>query len=215
MKYLFVIYTDSEYKKYLDHFKSQKFYKEICNDSSIEVIEWGSDFHTDYNDLPIKTQEMMKWCSENKEYDYLIKCDDTIFDDKWSFYRPKLTYENIFVNGRDGNCYSFTSKTWKLIDRHGFSDEWIISGIDTNKDYWGIHSLQLEERDWKGFVSSHDIKGIDINFIKNDIQFYEGKLYMVSRDLSIFIGEQEKFARKMSENFPAEDLMVGYLAKSY
>ena len=38
---------------------------------------------------------------------------------------------------------------------------------------------------------------------------------MVSKDLSIFIGGQEKFARKMSENFPAEDLMVGYLAKSY
>ena len=82
MKYLFVIYTDSEYKEHLDHFKSQEFYTEICNDSSIEVIEWGSDFHTDYNDLPIKTQQMMKWCSENKEYDYLIKCDDTIFDDK-------------------------------------------------------------------------------------------------------------------------------------
>ena len=46
MKYLFVIYTDSEYKEHLDHFKSQEFYTEICNDSSIEVIEWGSDLPT-------------------------------------------------------------------------------------------------------------------------------------------------------------------------
>ena len=53
------------------------------------------------------------------------------------------------------------------------------------------------------------------NFIKNDIQFYEGKLYMVSRDLSIFIGGQEKFAKKMRDNFPIEDLMVGYLAELF
>ena len=215
VKYLFVIYTDLEYKKHLDNFKSQEFYNQICDDKNIEVMEWGSDFHTNYRDLPTKTQEMMKWCSENKEYDYLIKCDDTIFDDKWSFYRSKLTYENIFVNGRDGNCYAFTSKIWKLIDRHGFSDEWIISGVDTNKDYWGIHSLQLEERDWEGFVSNQDVEGIDVNFIKNDIPFYEGKFYMVSKNLSIFIGGQEKLAKELSKNFPVEDLMVGYLAELF
>ena len=133
MKYLFCIYTDIEYKKHLGYFKKQRFYEQICDDPNIEVIEWGADFHTDYRDLPIKTQEMMKWCSENKEYDYLIKCDDTIFDDKWSFYRPKLTYENIFVNGRDGNCYACPS--------YGYDGgEWIVVGKDTNKDYWGIHS---------------------------------------------------------------------------
>ena len=79
MKYLFVIYTDIEYKQHLDNFKTQEFYKQICDDPTIEVIEWGTDFHTDYRDLPTKTQEMMKWCSENKEYDYLVKCDDTTF----------------------------------------------------------------------------------------------------------------------------------------
>ncbi len=41
MKYLFVIYTDIEYKEHLDHFKSQEFYEEICEDKNIEVIEWG------------------------------------------------------------------------------------------------------------------------------------------------------------------------------
>ena len=72
MKYLFVIYTDKEYKKHLENFKCKDFYIKICNDPNIEVIEWGADYHTDYKDLPIKTQQMMKWCSENKEYDYLI-----------------------------------------------------------------------------------------------------------------------------------------------
>ncbi len=38
---------------------------------------------------------------------------------------------------------------------------------------------------------------------------------MVSRDLSIFIGGQENFAKRMSKNFPVEDLMVGYLAESF
>ncbi len=210
MKYLFVIYTDSEYKKHLDHFKSQEFYSQICDDPNIEVMEWGSDFHTDYKDLPSKTQKMMKWCSENKEYDYLIKCDDTIFEDKWNFYEPKLTYENIFVNGRDGNSYSCPS--------YGHDGgEWIVVGKDTNKNYWGIHYLQLEEGDWKNYVKSHsDIKKLNLNFIKNDIQFYEGKLYMVSRDLSIFIGGQESFAKEYQKNMPGiEDFMVGYLAELF
>ena len=39
---------------------------------------------------------------------------------------------------------------------------------------------------------------------------------MVSRDLSIFIGEQEKFAKDMAKNMPGvEDIMVGYLAESF
>ena len=210
MKYLFVIYTDLEYNKHLDNFKSQNFYKQICKDDNIEVIEWGSDFHTDYNDLPIKTQQMMKWCSENKEYDYLIKCDDTIFNDKWSFYRPKLTYENIFVNGRDGNCYACPS--------YGYDGgEWIVVGKDANKNYWGIHYLQLGEKDWKNYVKSHgDIEKLDLNFIKTDIQFCEGKFYVVSKDFSIFIGEQESFAKEYQKNMPGvEDLMVGYLSESF
>jgi len=33
--------------------------------------------------------------------------------------------------------------------------------------------------------------------------------------LSIFIGRQEKFAKQMSENFPVEDLMVGYLSNEF
>ena len=41
MKYLFVIYTDIEYKKHLDYFKKHKFYQQICDDPKIEVIEWG------------------------------------------------------------------------------------------------------------------------------------------------------------------------------
>ena len=89
MKYLFVIYTDLQYKEHLDYFKKQEFYKEISDNPNIEVIEWGADYHTEYNKLPSKTQEMMKWCSENKEYDYLIKCDDTIFNDTWDFYKSR------------------------------------------------------------------------------------------------------------------------------
>ena len=185
MKYLFVIYTDIEYKQHLGYFKKQRFYEQICNDPDIEVIEWGADFHTDYRDLPVKTQEMMKLCSENKEYDYLIKCDDTIFDDKWSSYISKLN-------------------EFKVIK---------------NKDYWGINYIGPHtEEVWKIYFDGHYNKNeidYNLNFIKNDIQFYEGKFYMVSRDLSIFISKQEKFAKRMSENFPVEDLMVGYLAESF
>ena len=209
MKYLFVIYTDIEYRQHLDHFKTQGFYQQICDDTNIEVIEWGTDFHTDYRNLPTKTQEMMKWCSENKEYDYLIKCDDTIFNDTWSHYREKLTHENIFVNGRDGFSYN--------CDRWG-DKKWTKVCEDTKDDYWGLNYLFNSEEVWKIYFDGHyDKNEIDYNlkFIKNDIQFYEGKFYVVSKSLSIFIGRQENFAKRMNENFPVEDLMVGYLAESF
>ena len=76
--------------------------------------------------------------------------------------------------------------------------------------------LQLEEKDWVGFEKDHDlIDSIDINFIPNDIPFFEGKFYGVSKEFSIFIGEQEKLAKSLSNNFPVEDLMVGYLSNEF
>ena len=79
-----------------------------------------------------------------------------------------------------------------------------------------INLLKLKQEDWLGFEKDHDsVDTIDINFIPNDIPFFEGKFYVVSKDLSIFIGEQEKFAKQMSDNFPVEDLMVGYLVKDF
>ena len=76
--------------------------------------------------------------------------------------------------------------------------------------------LELEEKDWLGFEKDHDsVDSININFIPNDIPFFEGKFYMVSRDFSIFIGEQEKLAKDLSNNFPVEDLMVGYLSNEF
>ena len=211
MKYLFCIYTDIEYKKHLDYFKKQRFYEQICDDPNIEVIEWGADFHTDYRDLPIKTQEMMKWCSENKEYDYLIKCDDTIFNDIWKFYRPRFTYENIFVKGRDG--FSYTCDRWG-------DQSWSKVCEDNNDDYWGINYIGPHSDEvWKIYFDGHYGKNkvdYNLNFIKTDIQWYEGKYFMVSRDLSIFIGEQEKFANDMAKNIPGvEDLMVGYLTELF
>ena len=69
---------------------------------------------------------------------------------------------------------------------------------------------------WKIYFKEHydeDKIDYDLDFIDSTIQFYEGKFYMVSKELSIFIGKLEDFAKKMSENFPIEDLMVGHLAK--
>ena len=41
----------------------------------------------------------MKWCSENKEYDYLVKCDDTAF--MREDLKDEFVYENIFVGKED------------------------------------------------------------------------------------------------------------------
>jgi len=209
MKYLFVIYTDSKYKQHLDYFKSQKFYRDISSDSNIEVIEWGGDYHTDYQDLPSKTQKMMKWCGENKDYDYLIKCDDTIFNDTWDFYKSKMTYKNLFENERDGFCYSFDrwdKRVWRKVGEYN------------NEHYWGIHYLEpLSKEIWDIYFEGHykDKFQYDMSVIKTDIPFYEGKFYMVSKDFSIFIGEQENLAKTLCKKFPVEDLMVGYLAQGF
>ena len=122
MKYLFVIYTDSEYQKYLEQFKKEKFYKQICNDPTIEVMEWGTDFHTEYRDLPVKTQEMMKWCSENKEYDYLVKCDDTTF--MREDLKDEFVYENVNIFIHHGDYCGIKKRVFNYDD---FYIEWYKS----------------------------------------------------------------------------------------
>ncbi len=197
MKYLFVIYTDKKYKKHLDNFKSQVFYNQICNSPFIEVIEWGTDDDTAYTDLPNKTQQMMKWCSENKEYDYLIKCDDTIFDKKWIQYWEKLDYINIFKNDIIEHRWDWNDGKWYKIK-------------PISNEYKGINLLKLKKQDWINYKNSHPvIKKFDISKLK-DISFFEGKLYIVSKPFSIFISEQKKF------DMPGiEDYMVGYYYEKF
>ena len=202
MKYLFVIYTDLQYKEHLDYFKKQEFYKEISDNPNIEVIEWGADYHTEYNKLPSKTQEMMKWCSENKEYDYLIKCDDTIFNDTWDFYKSRLGKE------RDGyryTCDRWGDKSWSVVDE------------DDNKHYWGLNYIRVSPDEFKIYFDNHYGEGYEynLNFIDTYFHFFEGKYYMVSKEFSIFIGEQESFSKEMCKELPLEDVMVGYLAKGF
>ena len=202
MKYLFVIYTDLQYKEHLDYFKKQEFYKEISDNPNIEVIEWGADYHTEYNKLPSKTQEMMKWCSENKEYDYLIKCDDTIFNDTWDFYKSRLGKE------RDGyryTCDRWGDKSWSVVDE------------DDNKHYWGLNYIRVSPDEFKIYFDNHYGEGYEynLNFIDTYFHFFEGKYYVVSKEFSIFIGEQESFYKEMCKELPLEDVMVGHLAKGF
>ena len=202
MKYLFVIYTDLQYKEHLDYFKKQEFYKEISDNPNIEVIEWGADYHTEYNKLPSKTQKMMKWCSENKEYDYLIKCDDTIFNDTWDFYKSRLGKE------RDGyryTCDRWGDKSWSVVDE------------DDNEHYWGLNYIRVSPDEFKVYFDNHYGEGYEynLNFMDTYFHFFEGKYYMVSKELSIFIGNQDEFATEMCKKLPLEDVMVGHIAKGF
>ena len=215
MKYLFVIYTDKKYKKHLDNFKSQVFYRQICNSPFIEVIEWGTNDDSAYSDLPNKTQQMMKWCSENKEYDYLIKCDDTIFDDKWIHYSDRLDYKKLFLNDLFEHQWKWGEVYWKSYE-HGFHDiysngfwgKW-ESTDKLSDDYRGINLLKLSEQDWKSYAKDHNFDNFDVSKLK-DIPFFEGKFYMVSKPFSIFISEQEKF------DMPGiEDYMIGYYYEKF
>jgi len=191
MKYLFVIYTDKKYKDYLDGFKQQDFYNKICKDANIEVIEWGSDMDTPYTELPTKTQQMMKWCNENKEYDYLVKCDDTIFAKKWIHYLDKLDYINIFKNNIIEHRWDWNDRKWYKIK-------------PISNEYRGINLLKLKTQDWMNYKNSHPtIKEFDISKIK-DISFFEGKFYMVSKEFSKYIGEQSGFYMH-----GIEDYMIG------
>ena len=163
MKYLFVIYTDSQYKEHLDYFKTKDFYKEMCDNPDVEVMEWGADYHTDYKDLPLKTQKMMKWCSENKEYDYLIKCDDTIFNETWDFYKSRLGKE------RDGyryTCDRWGDKSWSVVDK------------DDNKHYWGLNYIRVSPDEFKIYFD----KTVDLNLIKDNLTKKKSKF---SKELEI------------------------------
>ena len=187
MKYLFVIYTDIEYKYHLDHFKSQEFYEQVCDDPNIEIIEWGADFHTDYKDLVTKTQEMMKWCSENKEYDYLVKCDETIV---WrEDLKDKFTYENIFIKNPE--------------------------------EYYGINEIMFDWKDeypysemlpYNSGYKNKDLSKLDSSFCKiTSGYFYDGKCYVVSKNLSSFIGKQKGLAEMFRKKLRMEDVMVSFI----
>ena len=377
MKYLFCIYTDKNYLDHLDNFKKSTLYKQITEDDDFEIVEWNPEYHTDYKDLPSKTQQMMKWCSENKEYDYLIKCDDTIFDGRWEHYLDRITYKRTIKEFLNNLSYSWVWGSWienslvedkmkkisedsyirktgifpnlfdffpknvvdrfhkigndvenlrkleekyhdleedynnlksecdsirekfdktvkwinreaskyprqknglqydwdlirpgicakvatleselvemgnrldshqvhkceeELIEKLGIHDGkelelkydglkmledrwgiWIKRG-NFSDDYRGINFLTALTRDgWKDFFSKHknwktEVPDFDLDFVNNDIQFYEGKFYVVSKKFSIFIGNQEKFASELSKKFPTEDFMVGYLFKQF
>lgn len=212
MKYLFVIYTDLNYKEKLKKFKEQIFYKEICNDLSIEIIEWGKNEHTDYCDLHKKTSDMIKWCYQNKKYDFLIKCDDSIFDEKWIHYFEKLNYKEIFINDNIENKFIFAENDptcnnniygvnyyWK----NGLVGSWKkINKIDNN--YRGINLLNLKVKDWINFENVKNIK-LEIKNIEN-IPFFEGKFYIISRKFSKFIIE---FIKNKEFEIPIEDYMIG------
>ena len=187
MKYLFVIYTDSEYKKHLDHFKSQEFYNQICDDENIEVMEWGADFHTDYKDLVTKTQEMMKWCSENKEYDYLVKCDETII---WrEDLKDKFTYENIFIENPE-EYYGINEVMFDWKDEYPYSEM-----LPCNSGY-----------------KNEDLSKLDSSFCKiTSGYFYDGKCYVVSKNFSSFIGKQKGLAEMFRKKLRMEDVMVSFI----
>ena len=218
MKYLFVIYTDYNYKNKLNQFKNHVFYNQILEDKNIEIIEWGADFHTQYEDLPTKTQKMIKWCVENKNYDYLIKCDDTIFEDRWIYYLEKINYDKIFLKNEIEHQYVFADNSSEkdfekikyyepnLYWKEGLFGFWKkINQI--SEDYRGINLLELSEKDWCNFQKLKNIKFNLSNIEK--IKFFEGKFYMVSKKFSIFISKQDKF------NLPIEDYMIGIYYKKF
>jgi|TARA_B100001964_G_scaffold178593_1_gene196990 hypothetical protein len=101
MKYLFVIYTDGRkrYQEYLKNFYDTELFTRVCTEQNIEVAFWGQHHRREYRELPKKTQEMMKWCSENKEYDYLVKCDDNTF--MREDLKDEFVYENIFTDSKE------------------------------------------------------------------------------------------------------------------
>ena len=187
MKYLFVIYTDIEYKYHLDHFKSQEFYGQVCDDPNIEIIEWGADFHTDYKDLVTKTQEMMKWCSENKEYDYLVKCDETII---WrEDLKDKFTYENIFIENPE-EYYGINEVMFDWKDEYPYSEM-----LPCNSGY-----------------KNEDLSKLDSSFCKiTSGYFYDGKCYVVSKNFSSFIGKQKGLAEMFRKKLRMEDVMVSFI----
>ena len=71
-----------------------------------------------------------------------------------------------------------------------------------SEHYRGINLLKLTIDDWKNYQEDHNLN-FNISDMK-EISFFEGKFYIVSKELSIFISEQIKF------NIPIEDYMVGY-----
>ena len=82
-----------------------------------------------------------------------------------------------------------------------------------------MNYIRVSPDEFKIYFDNHYYKGFDgydLDFIDTYFHFFEGKYYVVSRELSIFISEQEDFAKEYQKNMPGvEDLMVGYLSKGF
>ena len=88
---------------------------------------------------------------------------------------------------------------------------------DDNKHYWGLNYIRVSPDEFKIYFDNHYGEGYEYNldFIDTYFHFFEGKYYMVSKELSIFIGNQDDFANEMSKKLPLEDVMVGHIARGF
>jgi len=110
----------SELKKY-----NIEAYFLIGNNSNNYIIDKNILYlpcKDDYNHLPSKTFHFCKWALENREFDYLFKCDDDTFVqvDRFAQYKTDKDYIGIDPIGNGelnsgGAGYFLSKKSVKLI----------------------------------------------------------------------------------------------------
>jgi len=148
-----------------------------------------------YNNLPRKSFCMIRYLSDNLEFDYILKIDVT-------------TLTTVIRNG--------LLTGGKSVSEYGVLK--CINGDDFYSDYNGYVQLKAKR---KGVENWANLKGISIDYEKvfesdETPPFYSGKLWLINREFASFITDQgEAMVDHFSKHFPAEDVMIGTLYQKY
>lgn len=150
-----------------------------------------------YTRLSIKTESMINACNQIFEFDYLVKWD-----------------ASTMVHNR---CYSLSDRAdncLKMLKEKKFKGRDYHSHL--NASCSGRKSTQWFKQTKKRFVEIIKKEGRDLKaheFIPNDVKYFRGKFYVLSKRFCDFISSSEKcreiFKKNFQHNFGNEDMSVG------
>lgn len=208
MRKLVCIYTDSTQSDNLRKLKETELYVYLENEWNTQIVEVyaGCDSISEdpgrvclptiesYDKLSQKTYEMMRYCVDSYEFDYLIKLDVT------------LTYE--LIDGLHWRNYFTPDAVTEFLKRQ------------TYHEYDGIYFQEITQKAFNAWAAD---KSLDVNF-QAEFGFehrypdcYCGKCYCVSRPLAEHIAETGKIlADQYTINLGGcEDMFVGKCYQKY
>ena len=211
VKKLICLYTCEKDRKTLEEFKKTPLYTRMSNDSSMKVIEVHAgatetkledgklylSCKESYDELSVKTYEMIKYCVSNFDFEHLVKIDSSTFG----------------YDARRNECLG--DKTIQFLYSLGEIEKVLFSTGWFNKhgDYGG--AVLQPRGDRRGVESWARNRGLTVSYDKEfqsrSPAYYTGKFYFLTKEMCQYIANtgEELAVRHVKNLGGAEDMYVG------